>query len=525
MDALVQEQKKAANKKRAATTEVASSPKRKAAAGTRRVSVTKKDSKQKIQVGVNTEGVALKQSTGSANAVITKPEVKARPAPVLSTLAEIAPAPAAVATAAAAAQNGTYMSDDSEFQSLAEAAVSGLVDKASRTTTCTASVPVEAATSTTNTDAEDSPEMDFMTSTNEKVDTSTEHIKALTSNNWVAACAGASIGVVTVQPVSNDKNRNRRQLTADERARQNRDRNREHARNTRLRKKAYVDELKRTLTELMSQRDAGELEKRQAAQRELEQREVRFRVIEEFLKLRGRNESNFARWAAILEDGFSLTSPISDLNEMLRGEVAPGFEQTIKGVSDVMADANAFSSFLQSMGSRPGNVTCQFDCDRPNFFMDGCDAVLEWTATSIGAVAKVCFHDENFLLLFRGNHLTFVNFLLLSQGSPAELILKGVIRGKFSPASNKLVSAKIAFDTGSAFLQLQKMACGTSEPAFEAAQADAILDSLCLPSGTVPSAVIVHSSSSSEGSMDKGEQISDDSDGEHMDWKIMGVAS
>jgi hypothetical protein len=39
-------------------------------------------------------------------------------------------------------------------------------------------------------------------------------------------------------------NRARRQyLTPDERARQNRDRNREHARNTRLHKKAYVEEL------------------------------------------------------------------------------------------------------------------------------------------------------------------------------------------------------------------------------------------------------------------------------------------
>lgn len=107
--------------------------------------------------------------------------------------------------------------------------------------------------------------------------------------------------------------------------------------------------------------------------------------------------------------------------------------------------------------------------------------------------------------------------------------MKGIIRGKFSPESNKLVSAKIAFDTGSAILQLQKFAFGTSEPAIfeaaQAAQADAILDSLCLPSGTVPSAVIVHSSSSSEGSVDKGEQISDDSDGEQMDCKIMGVTA
>jgi len=112
------------------------------------------------------------------------------------------------------------------------------------------------------------------------------------------------------------------------------------------------------------------------------------------------------------------------------------------------------------------------------------------------------------------------------QGAPAELTLNGTVRGKFSPASNKLVSAKISCDTGSALFQLQKIA--SVAPVYEqaqAAQADAILDSLCLPSGTVPSAVIVHSSSSSEGSMDKGEQISDESDGEHAGGKRKAISA
>merc|ERR1711957_200050 len=107
-------------------------------------------------------------------------------------------------------------------------------------------------------------------------------------------------------------NKKRREsLTPDERARQNRDRNREHARNTRLRKKAYVEELKRTLTELVAQRDTIDLEKRHEKQRDMEVREVRYRVMEEFLKLRARGaEQNLlARWIAILEDGFTLTLP------------------------------------------------------------------------------------------------------------------------------------------------------------------------------------------------------------------------
>jgi hypothetical protein len=232
--------------------------------------------------------------------------------------------------------------------------------------------------------------------TGEKVDTSTAHIKALTGNNWVAACAGTTQGISSVSSDLDDSkngcNRNRRQnLSPDERARQNRDRNREHARNTRLRKKAYVEELKRTLTELVSQRDAADFEKRQSAQRELEQREVRFRVIEEFLKLRGRNETNFARWAAILEDGFTLVLPLMNFWKVMQGgsEALHGNELVLNGVSDVMADANGFSEFLQTLGAGQGTVTCQFHCDRKHFFMDGCQAVLEWTATTTGAVGKV----------------------------------------------------------------------------------------------------------------------------------------
>jgi hypothetical protein len=344
-----------------------------------------------------------------------------------------------------------------------------------------------------------------------RVDTSTAHIKALTGNNWVAACSGGSSSAapphttsssavsVCASTTSDDadaacssslagddgkgNNRARRQnLTPDERARQNRDRNREHARNTRLRKKAYVEELKRTLTELVAQRDKADLEKRQSAQRELEQREVRFRVIEEFLKLRGRNEVNFSRWAAILEDGFSLVLPVCDFYTMQQPPAA-SFEQQLEGVSDVMADANNFSAFLQSLrapGAESTPVTFSYQCDRKNFFMDGCNAVMEWTATSLGAANN------------------------------QELALKGIIRGKFSPASNKLISSSISFDTGIVSTQLRMrtnaamtmlMAPPTTAAAHQqqetadaeaAAQADAILDSLEMPhvDVLVPSSIV-----------------------------------
>jgi hypothetical protein len=337
----------------------------------------------------------------------------------------------------------------------------------------------------------------------EKVDTSTDHVKALTGSNWVSVCAGGDASSTTSQ-ASADKmnNRARRQnLTPDERARQNRDRNREHARNTRLRKKAYVEELKRTLTALVSQRDASELEKRHASQRELEQREVRFRVIEEFLKLRGRNEGNPARWAAILEDNFTLTLPITDFRGMVHsGDSSQQLEQVLTGVSEVMSDSNFCSAYLQGLGKGHNDISLVYNCDRKNFFMDNCTALLEFTATTHGTISEV--------------------------------VMKGNVRANFSPASNKLISVVMTFDTGVIMSQINHImkvsehdmdAAAAAAAQVAASEADAILDSLQMPHiapSSIPTKinVVPLSSESTAGSSicDK-EESSDGSDKEEGD--------
>jgi len=355
---------------------------------------------------------------------------------------------------------GSAPPTEADFQSVAQAAVSNLIMNAG------------------NGKAESSNP-----APGSSIDTSTEHIKALTGSNWVAVCSGGDIGGPASSVVCDKmNNRARRQnLTADERARQNRDRNREHARNTRLRKKAYVEELKRTLTALVAQRDAADLEKRHSAQRELEQREVRFRVVEEFLKLRGRNEANFARWAAILEENFTLTLPVTDFRETIQSKT-PGakvdYLQSLTGVSEAMADASLLASFLKSLGKTTDGdaIYFQYQCDRKNFFMDNCIAVLDWTASSQGAI---------------------------QHGASNELTLKGNLKAHFSPASNKLISVIMSFDTGvimSQLNQLMKAPELTSDDAAATAaqvaanEADAILDSLEMPhieASSVPSNVTV----------------------------------
>ena len=444
-----------------------------------------------------TGGVTTKTVTKSGNGAISSQAPKQSGTARGNKKEDATPVPPETASSgtAKAKKNPSKSSNEADFKNLAQAAVSSLI------------------LSTKNGEVAPSSQLD---STEEfPVDTSTAHVKALTGANWVAACTGAEAAVVAANggvadPKGNGNRAKRQNMTADERARQNRDRNREHARNTRLRKKAYVEELKRTLTELVAQRDKAELEKKQVAQREVEQREVRFRVIEEFLKLRGGNESNYASWAAILDANFALTRPATEFRDPLQGESVPDptasvkLEKTFTGVADVMAESNDFAAFLQTLGSSAeaseyNSVGFAYSCDRENFFMDDNNAVLDWSANSMGLTMRYeFFHKSNRVHNFPSPVLPCISkrsFALLSclnrvRGARAELSIRGSIRACFCPASNKLVSACLMFDTGAVLSQLQEIlntsGGATTAEAAAAAQAashraDAILDSLQMP--------------------------------------------
>lgn len=358
---------------------------------------------------------------------------------------------------------------EADFKNVASAAVTSLIQSA----TNGVSAPAKIAGKVVPAKAIEKP-----------IDTSTAHVHALTSQSWITACSNP---IPTPVASTNDidkaaRNARRATLTQEERAKQNRDRNREHARNTRLRKKAYVEELKRTLTEIVAQRDAAELEKMHSAQREREQREVRFRVMEEFLKLRGRNELNAGRWVAILEDGFTLTLPKTNFRQMVNGDNSPlegtdddanparsDLEQVIRGAGPVMEDSQYLSNFLQTIGSsnrsfQSPQVQIIYKCDRKRFFMDGNVTFMDFAATTVGAVNK---------------------------GLHSEIVFKGSMRSLFSPASNKLISVDITFDTGLVMNRLEHLGHSgvnnapedsAAEAAVAAAnEADALLDSLQMP--------------------------------------------
>lgn len=316
--------------------------------------------------------------------------------------------------------------------------------------------------------------------------TSSQRVSSIDKNDQTNTTNVRSALSIESNSLTRATKRRKQNLTPDERAKQNRNRNREHARNTRLRKKAYVEELKSKITEFVAKRDAVDLEKRLSAQRELEQREVRFHVMEEFLKIRGSNEQSIERWTAILEDNFTLVIPLTRYRKMVHQSISreqrsilvdindEGLkqsahadyddgktEQILHGVEEVMADASSLAAFLGKCYSSENYIRkagLSYDVKRSNFLMDSFNAVLKWTATT---------HSMDAL-----PNLIPMNF-------------KGSMRATFSPASNKLISVELYFDTGLILSQLKRI--NSEPPDFiysqinsqqAAVKADAILSSL-----------------------------------------------
>ena len=132
-----------------------------------------------------------------------------------------------------------------------------------------------------------------------------------------AANATASGGESKVQK----KGRRKKDLSPAERAKQNRDRNREHARSTRLRKKAYIQRLKELVEGLHAERTEEVRQRRVAIQHLAEVQNVRRAVIRSFLRFMANYEKDKRKWSTILEDDFWLKQPVTPYRCFRRSEI------------------------------------------------------------------------------------------------------------------------------------------------------------------------------------------------------------
>jgi hypothetical protein len=117
------------------------------------------------------------------------------------------------------------------------------------------------------------------------------------------------------------KGMRKKELTPTQRAKENRDRNREHAKSTRVRKKAYIHRLKELVEGLHTERNEERRQRRLAVQRLAEVQNVRRAVIRSFLRFLASYEKDMQKWSTILEDDFWLKQPVTPYRCFRRSEI------------------------------------------------------------------------------------------------------------------------------------------------------------------------------------------------------------
>ncbi|GKY96884.1 hypothetical protein MPSEU_000647500 [Mayamaea pseudoterrestris] len=138
---------------------------------------------------------------------------------------------------------------------------------------------------------------------------------------------------------------------SSDRAKQNRDRNREHARSTRLRKKAYVAKLKDLVEGLHSQRTEDMRQRRVAIQHLSEVQSVRRNVVRTFLNHFSTYERDDRKWATLMEDSFWLKEPVTPYRSFRRAEIEKDCHIS-KGLSSIMCNSASLAVMVESIGSR-----------------------------------------------------------------------------------------------------------------------------------------------------------------------------
>eukprot|EP00559_Dactyliosolen_fragilissimus_P004004 CAMPEP_0184856860 /NCGR_PEP_ID=MMETSP0580-20130426/2037_1 /TAXON_ID=1118495 /ORGANISM="Dactyliosolen fragilissimus" /LENGTH=1118 /DNA_ID=CAMNT_0027352121 /DNA_START=102 /DNA_END=3458 /DNA_ORIENTATION=+ len=225
------------------------------------------------------------------------------------------------------------------------------------------------------------------------------------------------------------------EMTEEERALANRLRNREHARNTRLRKKAYLEQLKSTLDELCRERDALVTERAGAATLLLEMQKTRTDVLLSFFALRSKYDKRRNVWSSILDESVTCVMPVTPYRSFPASEVQVSkCQRTIMGVDAMIADAASIHVLFNSIVDRSkfpeGNVQFRYTLIAEEAVVSGNQMMARWGMTSVN---------------------------LKALGARAEVGKVGMLCARFNSA-HKIVALEIMFDVMAFMLQLKQSA-------------------------------------------------------------------
>ena len=225
-------------------------------------------------------------------------------------------------------------------------------------------------------------------------------------------------------------------MTPEEKAKANRDRNREHARNTRLRKKAYLEKLKTTVDELCRERDTLVSERAGAANILVEMHSTRTEVLMSFFALRSANEKRRELWASILDEScFACVLPVTPYRSFPASEVQVSkCQRTIMGIDGMMSDTASLHVLLNSLVDRSrfpnATIVFRYTLVTEEAVVAGNQMMARWVMSTLNAT---------------------------QCGARMEVTKQGMLCCKFNSA-HKIIGLELMFDVMALMLQLKQAA-------------------------------------------------------------------
>jgi PAS domain S-box-containing protein len=222
-------------------------------------------------------------------------------------------------------------------------------------------------------------------------------------------------------------------MTTEQKARANRDRNREHAKNTRMRKKAFLEELKTTVDDLCQERDTLVSERTCAASVMVEMHNTRTEVLMSFFALRSTNEKRRELWASILDEScFTCAVPVTPYRSFPASEVqASKCQRTILGIDGMIADTASINVLFDSIVDRKkypeGKIEFRYTLVTEEAVVAGNQMMARWVMTTTNAV---------------------------QCGAKMEVAKQGMLCCKFNSA-HKIIGLELMFDVMAFMLQLK----------------------------------------------------------------------
>jgi len=230
----------------------------------------------------------------------------------------------------------------------------------------------------------------------------------------------------------------RKGVSKEEKEKLSRERNREHARNTRLRKKAYVANLSKLVLELSSQQEVRVREKGVVEARELERSGVREGVLRKLLAFHGSGERDVYKWQTILDDDFLCVMPITPFRSVRTNEIEQEkSSRVIRGIDAMVADVCSLEVCVEAIGcptskwkamrANGSQITASYDVPPGAVHQLGDQAMARWVLGTRNAVAG---------------------------GALCECSVPGMLCCTFTD-QNKVLSCEFVFDVMSFMQQLQ----------------------------------------------------------------------